>query len=117
MEYFGNEVDGQDLGIIISTLNGCLPCMALLGCECQKTAAQMLNDQLAGDDGGDPNLRIIANTVGQTGAAIFGAYQAGEVAKKGVEAGADKATSIATLAVAGVGILTVGYVLARVFGR
>lgn len=117
MQYFGNEVDGQDMGIIISTLDGCLPCLALLGCDCQKSAAQMLNDQLAGDDGGDPNLRTIANVVGQTGSTIFGAWQAGEAAKKGIEAGADKATSIATLAVAGVAIATVGYVLARVFGR
>lgn len=108
MEYFGNEVDGKDIGIIISTLDGCLPCMALLGCDCQKSAAQMLDDQLAGDDGGDPNLRTVANVVGQAGTAIFGAYQAGEVAKKTVQETAAKSEALGKMALTGLGIAVAG---------
>jgi hypothetical protein len=110
MEYFGNEVDGKDLGVIISTLDGCLPCMALLGCDCQKSAAQMLNEQLAGigADEGDPNVKTIANVLGQTGATIFGSWQAAEAAKKIAAETASKADSIGQTAITVAGIVVAG---------
>lgn len=120
MEYFGNEVDGKDLGIVISTLDGCLPCMALLGCDCQSSAAQMMMG-LGADDKPDANLQLVTGAIASAGTTIFGAWQTAEAAKAtaraGIEAAATKTDTLVWGGVAVVGLVAAAFIVPRFFRK